>query len=88
MGLKIIHDEADRRRGQRRQRSTDVNADRRDSDRRTGDRRGPDREPLPTCEIDVPAEVEAKGPEETAAWVQAARAQWRHERLQARDKEE
>lgn len=87
MGLKIIHDEADRRRGERRRKSTDVATDRRGEDRRTGDRRGPDRQPLPTCEIDVPAEVEAKGPEATEAWVQAARAQWRHERLKARDQE-
>jgi len=89
MSMKIIHDEAERRRTADRRSTTkknvDVLVDRRGSDRRTGaDRRGADRVPLPTCEIEVPAEIEAKSPQEIDAWVQAARAQWRQERLQER----
>lgn len=83
MGMKIIHEESQRRRTpDRRTKKVKVDTDRRTIDRRSGtDRRSTERLALPLCEIEVPAEVEAQSPAEIESWVQAARAQWRGERL-------
>lgn len=85
MGLRIIHDEAERRRTpDRRGTAVAITRERRVDERRSDrDRRKPGRVPLPTCEIEMPAEIEAKPPAEREAWVQAARARWRHEQLEA-----